>query len=206
MEKIEKKINSFIGLTMGFAIIMIALGLIFFVFPGTIINILRWLMVIIMVMSGFGAITRGIGRDSSISIISGICFFLIGILIATHPETINIVMIVLGAYMIITSVSSLLFMQNIKDTTVYTLSIIYSLIGLVGGIIMFIHPGESTEAVMRIAGIILGIYGVSGLIQAITIKARVENVKGSFKSAKKTAKTLLDDAKEAEIVDKKSKK
>ena len=206
MEKIEKKINGFIGMTISATVIMILLGITFFIIPGTIINILRWLAVAIMVASGFGAIVRGVSRDSSLEIISGIGFFLIGVLVAMHPETVNIVMIILGAYMIITSISSLFLTKNIRSGSIYVLSVIYSLIGLIGGIIMFVHPGESTEVAMQIAGVVLMIYGISGLIDAITIKVRIDEVKDSFKQAKKTVKSLVDDAEEAEVVEKKSKK
>jgi len=206
MEKIEQKINGFIGMTIASTLILTALGLIFFIFPGAILNVLRWIMVAILVTTGFGMILRSASRNGSAGIVVGIIFFMLGLLIAMHPETLNIVMIILGLYMIITSVSSLLFMQNMRNTTVYTMTIISNIIGLICGVILFVHPGESTEMIMQIAGILMMIYGISGLIEAMTIKARVDDVKENFKSAKKSAKSLLDNAKEAKIVDKKSKK
>ena len=206
MEKIERKINGFIGMTIASTLILTALGLIFFIFPGAILNVLRWIMVAILVTTGFGMILRSASRNGSAGIVVGIIFFMLGLLIAMHPETLNIVMIILGLYMIITSVSSLLFMQNMRNTTVYTMTIISNIIGLICGVILFVHPGESTEMIMQIAGVLMMIYGVSGLIEAMTIKARVDDVKENFKSAKKSAKSLLDNAKEAKIVDKKSKK
>ncbi|MBQ2638725.1 MAG: DUF308 domain-containing protein [Candidatus Saccharibacteria bacterium] len=206
MEKIERKINGFIGMTIASTLILTALGLIFFIFPGAILNVLRWIMVAILVTTGFGMILRSASRNGSAGIVVGIIFFMLGLLIAMHPETLNIVMIILGLYMIITSVSSLLFMQNMRNTTVYTMTIISNIIGLICGVILFVHPGESTEMIMQIAGVLMMIYGISGLIEAMTIKARVDDVKENFKSAKKSAKSLLDNAKEAKIVDKKSKK
>ena len=206
MEKIERKINGFIGMTISSTLILTALGLIFFIFPGAILNVLRWIMVAILVTTGFGMILRSASRNGSAGIVVGIIFFMLGLLIAMHPETLNIVMIILGLYMIITSVSSLLFMQNMRNTTVYTMTIISNIIGLICGVILFVHPGESTEMIMQIAGVLMMIYGISGLIEAMTIKARVDDVKENFKSAKKSAKSLLDNAKEAKIVDKKSKK
>jgi len=206
MEKIEQKINGFIGMTIASTLILTALGLVFFILPGTILNVLRWIMVAILVTTGFGMILRSASRNGSAGIVVGIIFFMLGLLIAMHPETLNIVMIILGLYMIITSVSSLLFMQNMRNTTVYTMTIISNIIGLICGVILFAHPGESTEMIMQIAGVLMMIYGISGLIEAMTIKARVDDVKENFKTAKKSAKSLLDNAKEAKIVDKKSKK
>ena len=206
MEKIEQKINGYIRALMGGTGMLILLGVVFFVFPGFILSILRWGMAVILFLIGAGVIARAMSRGRSTGTVTGIIFVLLGLLIATHPETLNIVMIVLGLYMIITSVSSLVFMQNVKNPTIHTLSIVSSVIGLVCGVIMFVHPGESTEAMLQIAGIILCVYGVSGLIEMITVKVKFDDVMTGFKTAKKTANKMLEDAKEAEIVEKKSKK
>lgn len=206
MEKIERKINSFIGMTIGASAILIALGLVFFMFPLAILDILRWIMVVILVASGLGAVFRSAARGGSFGIIVGIIFFMLGLLIAMHPETLNIVMIILGLYMIINSISSMLFMSDAKSTKAYTYSMISSIIGLVCGLILFIHPGASTEMIMQIAGVLLMIYGVSGVIEGLTIKSRVDDVKDSFKTAKKNVKSLLNDAEEAEVVEKKTAK
>ena len=57
-----------------------------------------------------------------------------------------------------------------------------------------------------IAGALLIIYGISGLVDTFILKSKIDTVKENVKKASKTAKTLLDDVKEAEVVEDKDDK
>ena len=210
MEKIEKKINGFIGAAMGSMGVMILLGLVFVLAPGFMLGILRWGITILLLLTGAGMIARDMQTGRFFSIFStslmGIFLIIMGIVVALHPETLAIVTIALGAYMIINSFMSLSVASNIKGTSAYAWALLSNIIGLICGIIMIIHPGASSEAIIMLAGVILIIYGVSGLIDALIIKSKIDEVKKGYKNAKKTAKMLLEDAKEAEVVEKKSTK
>jgi O-antigen/teichoic acid export membrane protein len=136
----------------------------------------------------------------------GIFFVLMGIIIAIHPETINIVTIAFGVYMILNSVIQLSIASRIRGTNAYNTALVTNVIGLVCGIIMIIHPGASNEAVIVLAGILLIVYGASGLVDTFILKSKIDAVKENVKKASKTAKTLIDDVKEAEIVEDKDDK
>ena len=77
---------------------------------------------------------------------------------------------------------------------------------LICGVLMIIHPGETEEAMVMIIGVVLMVYGVSGLIDTFILRSKIKDVSDNFKSAKKKAKTLLEDAKEAEVVEDKKDK
>lgn len=211
MDKIEKKINGFLGAAMGSMAMMILLGLVFALAPGFMISIMRWGIAIILLLSGAAMIARDMQSGKIFSIFStslmGVFLVLMGIIVAIYPETLNIITIAFGVYMILSSFMQISLASRIRGTgNAYNVAIITNLIGLICGVIMIVRPGDSNEAIVTIAGILLIIYGISGLIDTFILKSKIDQVKKTVKEVKKDAKRLADDIKEAEIVDKKSKK
>ena len=211
IEKIEKKINGFFYAAMGSMLGMIGLGLVFAIAPAFSLNVLRWGLTIILLVSGIAMVARDMSSGHFFSIFStslmGIFLILMGIIIALYPETINIVTIAFGIYMILNSFMQLSVASGIKGTNSYTIALVIALIELICGIIMIVRPGDSNEAVITIAGIVLIVYGISGLVDTIIIKSKVKNVSEKVKNAKKYSEKLLKDTPEAEVVedDKKTK-
>ena len=211
MDKIEKKINGFLGAAMGSMAMMILLGLVFALAPGFMISIMRWGIAIILLLSGAAMIARDMQSGKIFSIFStslmGVFLVLMGIIVAIYPETLNIITIAFGVYMILSSFMQISLASRIRGTgNAYNVAIITNLIGLICGVIMIVRPGDSNEAIVTIAGILLIIYGISGLIDTFILKSKIDQVKKTVKEVKKDTKRLVDDIKEAEIVDKKSKK
>ena len=215
MDKIEKKINGFLGAAMGSMATMILLGVIFVVAPGFMLGILRWGITVVLLIAGMALVARDMKTGKIFSIFStslmGIFLILMGIIIAVHPETLNIITIAFGVYMILSSFVQISLASRIRGSSnAYTAAIITNLIGLVCGIIMIVRPGDSNEAIITIAGILLIVYGISGLIDTFILKSKIDKVKktvkDTVKEVEKDTKRLVEDAKEAEVVEKKHKK
>ncbi len=212
MDKIEKKINSFLGAAMGSMAMMILLGLVFALAPGFMISIMRWGIAIVLLLSGAAMIARDMQSGKIFSIFStslmGVFLVLMGIIVAIYPETLNIITIAFGVYMILSSFMQISLASRIRGTgNAYNVALITNLIGLICGVIMIVRPGDSNEAIVTIAGILLIIYGISGLIDTFILKSKIDQVKKTVKEVKKDAKRIVEDIEEAEIVDeKKSKK
>ena len=214
MESIEKKINGFLGAAIGSTLIMTALGVFFFIFPGTMLAIMRTAISLILIASGIVMIARDMQSGRLFSFFStslmGIFLVIMGIIIAIYPQTLYIVTIAFGVYMILSSVMQLNIASQIRGTSAYNVALVTNIIGLLCGVIMIIHPGESDEVIVMIAGAVLMIYGISGLIDTIILKSKIDKVKdtvkSSVKTAKKAAKNLIEDAEEAEIVEKSDEK
>ena len=211
MEQIEKKINSFLGAAMGSMAMMILLGLIFVLAPGFMLSVMRWGITAILLIAGMALIARDMQTGRVFSIFStslmGIFLVLMGIIVAVHPETLNIITIAFGVYMILSSFMQISLASRIRGSSnAYTAAIITNLIGLICGIIMIVRPGDSNEAIITIAGILLIVYGVSGLIDTFILKSKIDKVKKTVKETKKDAKRIVEDIKEAEIVENKDEK
>ncbi len=205
MEKVEKKINGFLGAAMGTMVVMTLLGLVFVLAPGFMLSILRWGITILLLGAGITMIARDMQTGRMFSLFStsllGVFLVIMGIIIAIYPETLNVVTIVIGAYMILNSFMQLSVASKIKGSSAYNAALITNLIGLICGIIMIVRPGDSNEAIITIAGIVLMIYGISGLIDTFILKTKIDHVKETVKEAKKETKKLVEDIKEAEVVE-----
>lgn len=210
MKEMEKKIKGFLGMATGTMVLMILLGLLFVCAPKFILSVLQWGITTILLITGCAMIATDMKTGRFFSIFStslmGIFFILMGIIVATHRETLNIVTIAFGVYMVLNSFMSLSVASNIRGTSAYLWALLTNIIGLVCGIIMIVHPGGSNEAIISVAGVVLIVYGISGLIDTLIIRSRINEVEKNFKAAKKSAKVLLEDAEEAEVVEKKSTK
>ena len=214
MEAIEKKINGFLGAAIGTTLFMTALGAFFFLFPGTMLSMMRTLISITLIAAGIFMIYRDMQSGKIFSIFStslmGIFFVIMGIIIALYPQTLYIVTIAFGIYMILNSVVQLNIASQIRGTTAYSVALVSNIIGLICGVIMIIHPGESDEVIVMIAGAVLMVYGISGLIDTFILKSKIDrvkkNVKETVKTAKKAADKLIEDAEAAEVVEKDDKK
>lgn len=208
MEKIEKKINGFLGAAMGSMVAMILLGLAFALAPGFMLGIMRWGVAVILLLSGMALIYRDMQSGKIFSIFStslmGVFLVLMGLIVAIYPETLNIITIAFGVYMIMNSFMQISLASRIRGAgNAYNVALVTNLIGLVCGVIMIVRPGDSNEAIVTIAGILLMVYGISGLVDTCILKSKIDSVKKSAKEVKKDAKRLVDDIKEAEIVDEK---
>ncbi len=211
MEKIEKKINGFLRAALGSMIVMILIGLVFILMPGFTLAVMQWGIAILLLGAGTAMIARDMYDGGFFSFFStslaGIFLVLMGIIIAIYPETLNIITIAFGVYMILNSFMQISLAARIRGSSAYTVALISNLIGLICGVIMIVRPGDSNEAIITIAGILLMVYGISGLIDTFILKSKIDTVKKNVKTAKKAAKNLIEDAKEAEVIeDKKSTK
>ncbi len=207
MEKIGKKVSGLLRVATGSMVIMVVLGLIFALAPGFTLSVLHWGITVILLLSGVMMVVRDMNSKGTLSLFStsvmGIFLILMGIIIAIYPETLNIVTIAFGVYMILNSFIQLSVAARIKGTNAYTAALITNIIGLVCGIIMMVRPGDSNEVIIMIAGIVLMVYGISGLVDVFILRSKIEDFKNDVKKAKKEVKELVEDAKEAEIVEEK---
>ena len=207
MEKIGKKVSGLLRVATGSMVIMVVLGLIFALAPGFTLSVLHWGITVILLLSGIMMVVRDMNSKGTLSLFStsvmGIFLILMGIIVAIYPETLNIVTIAFGVYMILNSFIQLYVAARIKGTNAYTAALITNIIGLVCGIIMMVRPGDSNEVIIMIAGIVLMVYGISGLVDVFILRSKIEDFKNDVKKAKKEVKELVEDAKEAEIVEEK---
>lgn len=215
MEEIEKKVKGLISAATGTTIAMMAIGLVLICWPGLSIKIVQYIVGGVLIAGGIAMIAREFSRGAEFGLFSssifGVILTLIGLFIISYPQTVYLLTIIFGAYMIIASITKIGVTSRIRAVApdAYAWSTFTNLVGLVCGIIMFFHPGIGTEAIVVFIGVMLLVYGISGLIDSIVLRARVDDLssamKHTTKKAKKTVKQLEEEARDGEVVDKKKK-
>jgi|GEM_PF-2949558 len=211
MKEIGKKIKTLLAAATGTAVFMFVLGLIFVLFPGASLGIIQTVITWTLIAFGVGLIVRDFMSDGfgllSTSFL-GVILLIMGIIFWVNPESIFILTVVFGIYMIASSISKISIATRIKNTapSAASWSIASSVLSLICGIIMVTSPMRSMEIIMVISGVTMMIYGLSGVVDMFVLRSKVsdiESVMNSKKSGKKSAKKIAETAEEAEVVEKK---
>ena len=208
MRDFTNKINNFLNAAINTTILMIAIGIFLALFPTLSLEITRWIFIIALVSAGLSMITADLTGKKRGGIISGTVLgsfnLLLGLIILINPEILSIIPIVIGFYVVITSLTKLRMTLALKETSnsAFTASILMNIISVVSGFIIIFQPITSTAVAVMLLGIMLIVYGVSDLINIVILKSHVNEFSSKMKSAKKY---LTNNVQEAEVVEKKKK-
>lgn len=208
MRDFTNKINNFLNAAINTTILMIAIGIFLALFPTLSLEITRWIFIIALVSAGLSMITADLTGKKRGGIISGTVLgsfnLLLGLIILINPEILSIIPIVIGFYVVITSLTKLRMTLALKEisNSAFTASILMNIISVVSGFIIIFQPITSTAIAVMLLGIMLIVYGVSDLINIVILKSHVNEFSSKMKSAKKY---LTDDVQEAEVIEKKKK-
>lgn len=193
MRGIKKKINGFINTTIGVSALFMALGVLFLFFPETSLDVIRWLIAAMALISGVYLIAADFSRKRSSLFFStvgiGTVLVIIALIFAVYPNVMNIFPMVIGAWFIVSAISSLRFATTLKGTSAGTLSIITAVLSLVCGVLLIFNPWGGQISIMIFAGVMMIIYGLFNIVDMLTIKRNIKDVTDAFKKlAKESAK------------------
>ena len=176
--KVKKFINSAIIMAVAFII----LGLVFIIFPENSLDTIRWITAIFFF--AFGAYMLAANASSKRPVFSatvlGVIMLIAGLVFAVNEGVMNIFPIILGAWFIISSLSTVQYSIALKDTNAKAWSTLTSLLEIVCGIILIINPWGGQIAMMTFAGIMMLIYAVASLIDLLTLKRTVKDLNKKF--------------------------
>lgn len=185
-------------------IAMVIFGIIFIIAPGQVLNIIHWIIACLLLAAGAYLLCfRGV--------FGSIILILLGLIVAFHPGVMDVIPIILGIYVVISSSAKLRGVMSLKSTspTAYTVAMVTSVISLVCGVLMIIHPGIANTSFMVIVGIAMVIYGLSDFIDMVILQKHLNAFAKGFSAKSKSSDTKkkegvkVDDIKEAEVVKKK---
>ena len=190
--KIKTFINSAIIMAAAFAV----LGLVFIIFPQGSLDTIRWIVAIFFLVSGVYMLARNAGSKNPMfgGTILGALLLIAGLVFAFNPGIMNIFPIILGAWFIISSMSTIRYATALKDSSAKTWSFATSILSVACGLLLIINPWGGQVAMMTFAGIMMLIYAISSLIDLITLKNNLHDLNKKF-----------DKLVEGEIVEEKSK-
>ena len=194
----KDKIKSFINSAIIMAVAFIILGLVFIFFPEGSLDTIRWITAIFFLAAGAYMLAANAGSKHPMfgATVLGAVLLILGLVFAVNEGVMNIFPIILGAWFIISSMSTIRYATALQSTNARTWAAFTSVLSIICGILLIINPWGGQIAMMTFAGIMMLIYAVSSLIDLITLKNNLNDLN------KKYGKLI----KEAEIVKEESSK
>lgn len=177
-DRIKKFINSAIITSVAFII----LGIVFICFPEGSLDLIRWIVAIFFFTAGAYMIAANAGSKRPMfgASMLGVIMIIGGLIFAFNERVMNILPIVLGAWFIISSLSTISYSTALQNSNAKAFSIITSVLAIVCGILLIINPWGGQIAMMTFAGIMMLIYSISSLIDLLTLKKNLQDINKKF--------------------------
>ena len=177
-DRIKKFINSAIITSVAFVI----LGIVFICFPEGSLDLIRWIVAIFFFTAGAYMIAANAGSKRPMfgASMLGVIMIIGGLIFAFNERVMNILPIVLGAWFIISSLSTISYSTALQNSNAKAFSIITSVLAIVCGILLIVNPWGGQIAMMTFAGIMMLIYSISSLIDLLTLKKNLQDINKKF--------------------------
>lgn len=177
-DRIKKFINSAIITSVAFII----LGIVFICFPEGSLDLIRWIVAIFFFTAGAYMIAANAGSRQPMfgASMLGVIMIIGGLIFAFNERVMNILPIVLGAWFIISSLSTISYSTALQNSNAKAFSIITSVLAIVCGILLIVNPWGGQIAMMTFAGIMMLIYAISSLIDLLTLKKNLQDINKKF--------------------------
>jgi uncharacterized membrane protein HdeD (DUF308 family) len=191
MQAIQQKIKNYINTAIGYVALMAILGLVLLIFPGLSLDIIRWSLAAILIVSGLGTIINDIRKQTFFSMLSGsllgVFMLVMGIIIIVHPDVLAIIPIIIGAWMVVTGAFSLRLSATLKeaDSSSFWLSVVSAAISIICGFALIFRPMAGAMAITSFLGAAILVYSIFGMVDLFVFRRNMEQV----------AKTLKDKVK-----------
>ena len=189
MQAIEKKIKSYLATAMGYSILMIILGAVLLIFPDTSLSLIRWGLSLGLILIGIWMIITDITRRSVLSMFSGsiggVLSLVMGVVIILYPRILDIIPIILGVWMIVSSSLSLRLTTSLRSSTSssYFVSLVSNIVAILCGIVLILNPTDSSVALIALIGVMVIIYAASTLIDLFIFHRHLEHLASFIKSS-----------------------
>jgi uncharacterized membrane protein HdeD (DUF308 family) len=180
IETIKKSMKGMILYT----IIMLVIGIILAVNPGTSIDIMNmFIAVIAMLIGGYFVYdyirTPRENKLLSFSLAFGIVLIGIGLFIFVNPTALTkLVVKLVGIVLIVKAIYKLQIALNIrKISKAWKYNLLVALLTLTMGLIMIIYPDGTVEWFLRLIGIIIALGAIGELIESAYVMGTIKEIK-----------------------------
>lgn len=201
MKDLEKNRKKIWWSSVTSSIILFILGLLLFLKPDTVIHVVALILGIFIIVVGIFALLKYFRSEQKNGMIrfniiyGGVCI-VSGLILALTPSAIaSILPIVLGIWMIISSLLKIQYALNIKEagSTSWIPTFTLAMITLVVGILLVINPWRGAQVILQIVGGFLMAYALLDVVASFLLN----------KETKTLIKVIDVDIPEAEIKEEK---
>ena len=187
MKELQNKINGYLNAAIGYSIIMVLLGLVIAIFPGLTLDVIRWVLAIVLLSVGIALIVNDFRRQTVLTMFSGsllgVLSIVLGFIVITHPDIMGIMPVVLGAYMIVSSVFSLRLASSLKGgASSFWIALLTAIVEIICGVVLILNPMIGAAAMMSVMGIVLIAYGLSTFVEVLVLRSNLKEVASYIKA------------------------
>lgn len=181
-EQISAKVKTGLNVAMASSIALMVLGILFIAFPISFLSILRWIFAIIFFLGGAAIFASQIrGRAFFGATVFAAILVVVGLIFATNKESAGIFSIILGAWFVISALSSSALTSAFSGPSAF-LSRLLSFVSLVCGILMIINPFGGSVSIMMFLGIVTIIHAASSLIDIFIMRSHLQDLGAKINS------------------------
>lgn len=155
-------------------LILALIGLVLLLLPGTLNNIIGFVVGGCLLIFGIIGIIKYIRNKEykfTSSLVSGILYSALGIIVIINPSSvISLVTICLGLYLVINGILKTVFSFNLKKiTTRWSGALVMGLLTIVLGLLLVVNPFGSAVAITKLAGAFLVVVAIFDLVDRYII-------------------------------------
>lgn len=155
-------------------LILALIGLVLLLLPGTLNNIIGFVVGGCLLIFGIIGIIKYIRNKEykfTSSLVSGILYSALGIIVIINPSSvISLVTICLGLYLVINGILKTVFSFNLKKiTTRWSGALVMGILTIILGLLLVINPFGSAVAITKLAGAFLVVVALFDLVDRYII-------------------------------------
>ena len=147
--------------------IFVIVGILLLLVPGRIVTtIIRLFGVIILILGILSLLNILKNKSNSAELVSGILISILGLVFISNPHTIaSIIPFILGVWIVIKSAFKLQFSYSLKRSSInYIKPLVINIITLILGLVLIFNPFKGAEALIRIVGGFMVVYGILDIL------------------------------------------
>lgn len=148
------------------SIVLLVLGILLLLVPGGIVTTVIRLFGVIILIIGITSVLNEIKiKKQSTDFVNGILISVLGLVFISSPHTIaSIIPFILGVWIVIKSTFKLQFSYSVKRTSNDVKPIVINIIELILGLVLIFNPFKGAEALIRIIGGFMAVYGLLDIL------------------------------------------
>lgn len=179
MEEIKKGLNKLYSVSLFTSVVILVLGIFLFMYPGLVIKMISVVLGILILIPGITSLIDYFKSKYQPGLITGVITILISMILIIKTELVaSILPFVLGIYFVINGINRFIYAFELKkqNVTNYTVSLVFSILIVICGILFIIDPFEGALEITKITGIFMIVYAVLDLSNSIIIKMGLHNL------------------------------
>lgn len=182
-----KKLNQFLNLSIVSSILFLILGFCIMLLPVTFLTTICYIVAIGLIIHGLCLLFLDFKDKSPFfltTILYEILSIILGVLILINPDAFKVILpIGLGIWFIISSILKLCLVFYTKEEGFgyFLLTLLLVIASIICGVILLMNPITSAVIITFTVGLLIVIYSITDLTEAIIFKIRWNSIKSKLK-------------------------